>query len=441
MTLFYHRLINFIFESLLSVMFFYKVPAAESKHRLRIAVGWCFLAAQAFLYWGFAVFPSPLADNLFRFIYRTLSFYGYLRLTKGSGRSSALYLSLLTTTCFTACINILLVPILNPVWIASLVITGYPYADIFLCCLIKYVIFSLLLIPTAILIPVQSIHRYGIGRTAMLISITFCEQYVKFTLMYLRNGTSEQLIESSIYIVSLHLFLLALIVCFERYIHSEQQRREILFQEMANSYRLKSLKLHEASEADIRRLHHDMKHHLLGIRELAEPLSGNQELLDYIKSLLGGFSSYERCIETGNSLLNGLISEKMKEASAEQIQFRINLDLSEIKHLDNMDLCTIFGNTLDNAIEACHRLNHPAMKVIQIKSNVAANQLLISFSNYYSESITLLDGLPATSKTNPTTHGFGLHSIRKAVEKYDGTMAVDLSTPNRFLLTIMLPLP
>lgn len=417
MILSYRQLIQFIFEFLLSVIFFYKIQTGDREHRLRNAAGWGALAAQIFLFPGFYVYESQLADNLFRFFYRSLCYYGYLRLIKSSRRSSALYLALLATTCFTACINILLIPIFYPIWTTSLSFTGQPYLDILLCSLIKYSIFSLLLIPVAILVPFRQIRSYGIGRTAMLLSIIICEQYVKFTLMFISNGTREQLLESSIYVIALHLFLLVLIVFFERYIHSEQQRKEIMLQEMANNYRMKSLKLHEASEADIRRLHHDMKHHLLAIRELAGHSTDNQKLLDYIKSLLGGFSSSERCIETGNPLLNGLISEKMKEAADEQIQFRINLDLTETKHLDDMDLCTIFGNALDNAIEACHQLKDPSMRILRIKSSIAANQLLVTFSNYYDEPISLLDGLPATSKTNPAAHGFGLFSIREAAEE------------------------
>ena len=105
-----------------------------------------------------------------------------------------------------------------------------------------------------------------------------------------------------------------------------------------------------------------------------------------------------------------------------------------------VDLYTILGNVLDNAIESVLLLPDPDKKVISVSIWAKGNLLLIQVENYYeNENLTFSDGLPVTTKSAKDGHGYGLKSVRRCVEKYHGSLDVSAEN-NLFRLTIILPL-
>jgi sensor histidine kinase regulating citrate/malate metabolism len=240
--------------------------------------------------------------------------------------------------------------------------------------------------------------------------------------------------------IMLQLLLIAMIVFFESYLSQRRQQEENRVQELTSAYKLQNLRNRQASEEDLRQLYHDMKNHLLAINRLSKN-GGSIQLNDYINGLLQNFANQEKCVDTGNELLNGLLSEKISEASRDNVEFSVILDFSQITFISDFDLCTIFGNALDNAIEASRMVNDPNDRYISVRGTVAADQMLISISNSYEGIINIMDGIPQTSKPSPTLHGIGISSIRKALQKYGGVMSVDTETKQKFILTIMIPIP
>jgi len=90
--------------------------------------------------------------------------------------------------------------------------------------------------------------------------------------------------------------------------------------------------------------------------------------------------------------------------------------------LDPTDICIIFGNTIDNAIEACVKLPKEEKKVIDIKSEYSKDFLFITIKNPTAENVKIINDTVATTKENKISHGIGLRSIRTAVGKYSGAM-------------------
>lgn len=124
-------------------------------------------------------------------------------------------------------------------------------------------------------------------------------------------------------------------------------------------------------------------------------------------------------MNTGNNALDAILSAKQSLAESKGIAFRTHLRIQERLPIAPEDLAIIFGNALDNAIEACDRLPEGAEKRITLVLQQDATMLLCRITNTAPEKKNVL---LATSKADKANHGFGVQNIREALDKYEATV-------------------
>jgi sensor histidine kinase regulating citrate/malate metabolism len=107
--------------------------------------------------------------------------------------------------------------------------------------------------------------------------------------------------------------------------------------------------------------------------------------------------------------------------------------------MDVVDICTIFGNALDNAIEYEQQIEEEEKRLIHVSLFAQKGFVMIRFENYFEGELKLEGDLPITTKQDTYYHGYGLKSIRYAVQKYDGVVNV-AQKENWFELKILLPI-
>ena len=180
--------------------------------------------------------------------------------------------------------------------------------------------------------------------------------------------------------------------------------------------------------------YHDLKHQIAGLR--AE--MSDDERRKWIDSLEQELESYSPELETGNSVLDTLIAGKMMNCRANNIKITCVADGDILDFMHVADICTIFGNALDNAIESVALIDDPEKRLIHLSLSQKKNFVLIQINNYCENTITLKNGYPVTTKADKGNHGFGLKSIRYTVEKYHGTLNFDLND-NWFELKMLIP--
>ncbi len=104
-----------------------------------------------------------------------------------------------------------------------------------------------------------------------------------------------------------------------------------------------------------------------------------------------------------------------------------------------MDICTIFGNLLDNAIECELGIQDKQKRLIHLAVYTKKNFLVIQCENYCPVPLEFQDGLPVTTKQDKAYHGYGIKSIRMAAEKYGGTVTIH-DGREWFKINAMIPL-
>lgn len=183
----------------------------------------------------------------------------------------------------------------------------------------------------------------------------------------------------------------------------------------------------------LRGIYHDMKNHMLLLQQ--QELDNTAQ--DIIKDLNERIEKYGKYIETGNEFLNIIINDKAKAAAKENIKFEVIVNFKSGGFMNPLDISTIFGNSIDNAIEACGLLEEEA-RFIQLKGDKRNNFLVISVVNSCAGTNSVSVGLQ-TNKEDKFHHGLGIKSIVNAVKKYDGECNFSMCE-NVFTLNLVVPI-
>lgn len=173
----------------------------------------------------------------------------------------------------------------------------------------------------------------------------------------------------------------------------------------------------ESSYAEIRSFKHDLKNQI----ELLNDMIKRQDYeaaQKYMSRLHISVEQATAVCYTGNSAVDSIINIKGSYARSKTVSFMTKIKVSNIE-FDSVKLCRILGNALDNAIEACERMDIDE-KSICLVMNQNMNKLIIEINNTSPEVDT--NNL-STSKKDIAIHGIGLKSIKQTVSEMNGTMS------------------
>lgn len=177
---------------------------------------------------------------------------------------------------------------------------------------------------------------------------------------------------------------------------------------------------------------HDMKHQISHITSTTDP--------DAIRELEQIISVYDSSLQTGNEILDVCLMEKKLLCEKNSIKLDCIANGQCLSFMQPSDLFSLFGNALDNAMEAVCKLDDVEKRIIFVSVKEELGMAIIHVENNYTGKLIMADGIPRTSKDDEFYHGYGVKSIRMVVEKYDGNMAL-LPQNGIFNLNITIPVP
>jgi len=208
----------------------------------------------------------------------------------------------------------------------------------------------------------------------------------------------------------------------EKYIRVFGEKEEL-------SYELSGLKSKaeevRSQEAQIRALHenvrhlkHDMKNHLMVLASYLNS-SDLEAAKAYTSEILDKLNSVHSYIETGNSLLNHILNEKLVMARKKGIGVKAEVETLSFEKMGSLDFSALFSNMLDNALEAS--LKEPEkQREIQVAVTAQRGYETIVVKNRISRSVLVRNPTLASDKAEPQNHGMGIPQIKEIVEKYNG---------------------
>ncbi|MCC8101785.1 MAG: ATP-binding protein [Clostridiales bacterium] len=184
----------------------------------------------------------------------------------------------------------------------------------------------------------------------------------------------------------------------------------------------------------VNRQYHDLKNTLLYIQNCTD----QEQIRQALGKMLAQIRPYETELNTGNQAVNVILNQKLALCQENHIRCVPYIDGSLLDFMDPLDICTILGNALDNAIEACLKIADEQKRQIRIRISLKNQMLSLHVENSCEALPKEQDGQLLTDKPDASAHGFGMRSIRHTAEKYGGQLSYRV-TDGQFVLDLLLP--
>lgn len=244
------------------------------------------------------------------------------------------------------------------------------------------------------------------------------EIFLHAFLMYVSEGASE------VYSVILYAYnVLSCVFIFfmqKSLVNEKHLKNELTF---VNRLLTEEREQYEASRKNIELINmkcHDIRH------QIREGYGGSvdKEYLSGIEKLI---TIYDSTVKTGNAELDLILTEKSLLCAQNSITFTCMADGKKLSFMDKTDIYALFGNLVDNAVEAVMKIEKAEERIIELSVKASEKIIAISVKNrFYGEILTGKDGLPVTTKKRDGYHGYGLKSIKFIAEKYGGDFNISL---------------
>ncbi len=178
---------------------------------------------------------------------------------------------------------------------------------------------------------------------------------------------------------------------------------------------------------------HDLKHQ---IRTFGEKKTLDK---DTVKEIEGMIEIYDSTMHTGNKALDIILMEKKLLCSKKGIALKCYADCSRLSYVTDVDFYSLFGNAIDNAIEAVEGLADEEKKNINVLVKNFNDFVSVVIENYYQGNIVFgVNRMPQTTKTDKLYHGFGLKSIQSIADKYEASLSIT-ARDGIFRLSLLFP--
>jgi len=232
--------------------------------------------------------------------------------------------------------------------------------------------------------------------------------------------------------------LIALFLAYELFVREEIKSIELAVKVQRFELETNFYKEIDVMYSDTRKWRHDYKNNLNSLRALI--VQGEfGRARKYIDDICDEPYRNQTTLQTGNLVLDAIISSKLWLAESKNIEINIQAVYPENNRIEDSDLCAIAGNLLDNAIEACDRMGETSEKrFINFSLLTKGKNLLLSISNSYNNELKCGGNRYLTVKKE-AYHGMGLPHVDSIVNKYKGHV-MRSGKESVFETHIMLPL-
>lgn len=188
----------------------------------------------------------------------------------------------------------------------------------------------------------------------------------------------------------------------------------------------------QQSQMKVRQLYHDINNHMACIKELQ-----NEDVNKYIDSINDQLKEYKNTFTTNNMILDIILHEKNSVCNKNNIELTCDINFSKCSFIEMIDISSIFSNIIDNAIEACKKVENN--RYISIRGTVVKSYYVIKCENSKNSKLEMKDKKIVTTKKDKFLHGIGLKSVKSSLDKYNSELEI-ISDKNKFIINIYIPI-
>ena len=274
----------------------------------------------------------------------------------------------------------------------------------------------------------------------MTIAITFIilcglEKLIRLSIEW----TTDPQIDILMCILSTSIFSINMIVYWiiKQLNTSVQKEKEYMLIQYQNELLIKSAEENQVLENEWHRIRHDFNNHISCIDMLLQ-IGNIERAREYIQKLTQSSQPQVLGIHIGNDIADAVVNQKIIRAKNCNITMEVQGNLPSQLKIDDVDLCALLSNSLDNAIEAACQIDRIEQRKIKLEIIEDMHYAFIQVSNSVKADILPQKHLKTTKK-DKKRHGIGMRSMQASAIRYKGQVNWHCEG-GVFTLSIMLPL-
>ena len=239
-----------------------------------------------------------------------------------------------------------------------------------------------------------------------------------------REFNSGELAQAASAAVVLVMMIVLFFLVFQLYLWKEKTAGELKFAEdkeklLEDNYQQLSQMMQENRENI-----HDMKHHIRTLQELADN-NEIEKIQGYLNELGESVFKGDQMLWTESRILNTILNKKKEEAENKGILVEIQSDLAFQLPFTDRELCAVFCNLLDNAIEACETVEE-GKRWIEVSLRKQGEMAFVIIGNSIARKPDIKNGFPVSHKPDENIHGLGLKSVNRNVKRHVGDLQFEI---------------
>lgn len=216
------------------------------------------------------------------------------------------------------------------------------------------------------------------------------------------------------------IWLMCLIMYFvvQQMSKDNQTKLEYELMKEKEKYSKESMEIIKRSNEELREFKHDLKNYLLPLQEAMETMP-QSEMVKVWEKINQKIEDVQTLIQTGNSYVDSMINTKITLARSEKVDVKCTI-LSKMEGIDDLEFCTVFGNLMDNAIEAERKVTGKKEIIIFVEEKMG--YLRLEIQNKIEKSVLNENSSLNTTKKDTSSHGIGHKSVKRTMEKVGGAL-------------------
>ena len=216
------------------------------------------------------------------------------------------------------------------------------------------------------------------------------------------------------------IWLMCLIMYFvvQQMSKDNQTKLEYELMKEKEKYSKESMEIIKRSNEELREFKHDLKNYLLPLQEAMETMP-QSEMVKVWEKINQKIEDVQTLIQTGNSYVDSMINTKITLARSEKVDVKCTI-LSKMEGIDDLEFCTVFGNLMDNAIEAERKVTEKKEIIIFVEEKMG--YLRLEIQNKIEKSVLNENSSLNTTKKDTSSHGIGHKSVKRTMEKVGGAL-------------------
>jgi sensor histidine kinase YesM len=253
-----------------------------------------------------------------------------------------------------------------------------------------------------------------------------------FIAVIVLNSTNTNQITITVFVILIFAINLLTFYLHDSLSSAYADKLKFKLYEQEKNYYYNQCELMAETMEETKSYKHDIKNHLSTANNFIK--SNNfKEASEYLSKLIGEVNNNAIYSETGNIAFDSIVNYKLRNANDNNVDVQVKVVLPSNLNIDVVDVITIMGNLLDNAVNATMQTEQ---KSISLNLYYDKGRVFIKIENTFNGDIRLKDNEIVSLSANPE-HGYGLKNVKKSVDKYNGLLDISY-TDTLFTVDVLL---